>query len=76
MSTKERHRSQDEIREEFIRVLSRRDDAVEISHLLSNTSVEDRSEAKRVLRKMIDEGMISTSPGFKYKLSSSVSASV
>jgi hypothetical protein len=76
MSIGERHRSQDDLREEFIRVLSSREDAVDISYLLNNTSVEDRSEAKRVLRKMIDEGMISTSPGFKYKLSSSVSASV
>lgn len=76
MSTSERVGSRDELREEFIRELSGREDAVDINHLLNNTSVEDRNEAKQVLRKMIDEGMISTSPGFKYKLSSSVSATV
>jgi len=60
-------------RSEFIEKLSDRDGAVRIDYLVDETSVEGRREAKQVLRTMIDEGMISTTPGFKYKLASDVS---
>ncbi|EMA23814.1 hypothetical protein [Haloarcula marismortui] len=74
MSAREREISQESLRSEFIEKLSDRSDAVSIDYLLNQTSVEDRKEAKQVLRTMIDEGMISTTPGFKYKLASDVSA--
>jgi len=54
--------------------LSERDNAVSINYLLKETSAENRREAKQILRTMIDEGMISTTPGFKYRLASDVSA--
>lgn len=71
MSTVERGGS---LRSEFIEKLSERDDAVSINYLLKETSAENRREAKQILRTMIDEGMISTTPGFKYRLASGVSA--
>ena len=64
----------DQLRLEFIKELSDEDEAVTIDHLLKETSAKDREEAKQILRKMIDEGMISTTPGFKYRLASGVSA--
>ena len=74
MSASERGVEQEDLRSEFIESLSDREEAVSIDYLLQETSVSDRREAKQVLRTMIDEGMISTTPGFKYKLASSVSA--
>ncbi|RLM63810.1 hypothetical protein DVK05_12915 [Halorubrum sp. Atlit-8R] len=74
MSARERAASQESLRSEFIEKLSDRGEAVSIDYLLNETSVESRREAKQVLRTMIDEGMISTTPGFKYKLASDVSA--
>lgn len=74
MSASERATPQDPLRSEFIEKLSDRNEAVSIDYLLNETSVENRREAKQVLRTMIDEGMISTTPGFKYKLASDVSA--
>lgn len=62
------------IKSEFIEKLSGRDEAVSIDYLVQETSVEDRREAKQVLRTMIDKGMLSTTPGFKYKLASDVAA--
>jgi len=66
--------SEDRLKSEFIERLAERSDAVSIDYLLNETSAENRSEAKEVLRTMIDEGMISTTPGFKYKLASNISA--
>lgn len=62
------------LRSEFIEKLSERDEAVSINYLLKETSATNRREAKQILRTMIDEGMISTTPGFKYRLASDVSA--
>jgi len=74
MSARERSSSQEGLRSEFIEKLSDRNEAVSIDYLLAETSAENRRRAKQVLRTMIDEGMISTTPGFKYKLASDVSA--
>jgi DNA-binding IclR family transcriptional regulator len=71
MSTVEKGGS---LRSEFMEKLSERDNAVSINYLLKETSAENRREAKQILRTMIDEGMISTTPGFKYRLASDVSA--
>lgn len=74
MSASERSATQGELREEFIEQLSERPEPVNLDYLVAQTSVENRREAKQVLRSMIDEGMISSTPGFKYKLASDVSA--
>ncbi|WP_436910204.1 hypothetical protein [Halosimplex marinum] len=75
MSLTERAGSRDHLREEFIEELADRDEAVDINHLLDETSADNRREAKQVLRKMMDQGLITTTPGFKYKLASDASAS-
>jgi len=74
MSAREQASTEERLRSEFIERLADRSDAVSIDYLLNETSAENRREAKQVLRTMIDEGMISTTPGFKYKLASNVSA--
>lgn len=58
-----------DLQEEIIEVLSKRDEAVYVDHLVIHTSADDRDEAKEALRGLIDDGMIGTSPGFKYSLS-------
>ena len=75
MSLSEGAENQEDLREEFIKKLADHDEAVDISSLMKETSAADREETKRILREMIDEGMITTSPGFKYKLASDISPS-
>lgn len=74
MSASKKAATQEGLRSEFVEELSDRDEAVSIDYLLQQTSAENRRDAKQVLRTMIDEGMISTTPGFKYRLASDVSA--
>ena len=69
MSLSERGVTQEE-RSEFTEQLADQGEAVSLDQLVDETSVESRREAKRVLRVMIDEGQVSTTPGFKYQLTS------
>lgn len=58
-----------ELEKEFKEVLVDVDEeGVSLDYLVENTSVKDRKSAKEVLRKMIDREMITTTPGFKYKM--------
>lgn len=56
------------IEQEFVEVLSK-ESSVSLDYLVSHTSASDRCQAKRVLRHLMRNGMITTTPGFKYKLS-------
>lgn len=56
--------------ENFARVMAEADEPVSISRLVEETDVSNRKEAKIILRKMIDRGLLTTAPGFRYRLGS------
>lgn len=57
---------------EFLDVLAESDDSVSIGYLVNQTEAEDRAEAKQILRKIIDNSQVTTTPNWEYKLASHV----
>jgi hypothetical protein len=47
------------------------DNAKSLDKIVEKTSAESRSDAKSGLRELMDAGCITTTPGFKYRLSRS-----
>lgn len=61
-----------ELVDEFTNVLDGVAEPATVDYLVDRTSVDSREEAKDVLETMVDDGMIKTSPGFRYQLASHV----
>lgn len=69
--------SDDEARIERVQtVLYRSETPMALTDIEDEIDVDGRAETKRLLRTMIDRGMIATTPGFKYRLSASVRRSM
>lgn len=54
--------------DDFRAILEGHDGSVSLDHFVSHTAVQDREEAKTVLRTMIERGMVSTTPDWEYRL--------
>lgn len=54
--------------------LGEMDEAVSHDYIIENTSVESVRESKEVLRELLDFGLLTTTPGFKYRLANNDSA--
>lgn len=67
---------QHEYTDQFVETMRSADGAVSLQRFVDETDVEDRDEAKEVLRVMMDREMITTTddetPGWKYRLPSHI----
>lgn len=56
---------------EVIEELSNKNNPVSLDFIVEETSLEDRRQAKYILRNLLNKGKLKTVPGFKYKLKKS-----
>lgn len=57
---------------QFLEVMADSSNSVSIGYLVKHTDAENRSEAKQVLRKIMDDSQVTTTPDWEYKLASHV----
>lgn len=51
---------------------NRIEEPASIEEIIQHTAIEDRDEAKDVLRRLINDGKLSTTPDWEYKLASRI----
>lgn len=59
----------DELKKETIELL-KETGTTDLRTLIERTNIEDREAAKSVMRSLIDEGKVGTTPNWEYKLAS------
>lgn len=60
----------DELERNVIMKMRSDDEPASLGELVEETSIQDREEAKNVMRRLINDGKVSTTPEWEYKLAS------